>query len=80
MTAGVVVSGVFVGKELANRLYAEELIQDRFVIRKQTPDGGLQRLGEVCGSKTKFLASRPNGDLVATCSSLRKAALELTRI
>lgn len=75
----VTVSGVFCGKEIGNGLYAEELIQDRFVIRKQHRDGSVQRLGEVCGSQKVFVASRMNGDQVAKCSVFRDAALALTR-
>lgn len=77
---GMTVAGVFVGKQIGNGLYAEELIQDRFVIRKQHRDGGLQRLGEVVGSSKAFVASRMNGDQVAKCSSFREAAFALTRI
>lgn len=73
-------AGVFVGKEVGNRLYAEELMQDRFVIRKHHHDGGLQRLGEVCGSNKTYIASRMSGQQVAKCGSFREAAFALTRV
>lgn len=73
------IAGVFVGKEVGNRLYAEELMQDRFVIRKHHQDGGLQRLGEVCGSNKTYIASRMSGEQVAKCSSFQEAAHALTR-
>lgn len=74
------IGGVFCGKEIGNGLYAEELIQDRFVIRKRLQGDGVKRLGEVSGSNKVFLASRPNGDQVAKCSSFIQAARALTRI
>ena len=70
---GLWAGGVFCGKEIAPKLYAEEVANRRYVIR--TADTHIaRRLGEVMGGDGRFQACTMKGDHVGVEKSLLTAA------
>lgn len=71
---GFWIGGVFCGKEIAPKLYAEEVASRRYVIREtELPQFG-RRVGEVMGGDGRFQACRMNGEHVGVKTTLLEAA------
>ncbi|MBK6616678.1 hypothetical protein [Ottowia sp.] len=71
---GLEIGGLFVGKRIAEGLFAEPVQSDRWLIRSDS--GGEthpRRVGEVMGSGGKYLACTMKGDILATKASLVEA-------
>jgi len=83
---GVFVGGVFVGRRLRSDagtvVYAEEITERRFVIRKQLETNYAMRIGEVCGGEqygggTEYQATTNAGVHVACTRTFKSAVKKL---
>lgn len=83
MRTEITMNGVFVGDEIAEGVFAEEVASRRFVIRQQSDSGHPYRVGEVCGGKrsdgtSHYQAMTMKGDHIGSSSSKMGAVRMLT--
>ena len=73
--SGTWLSGVFVGRKLAEDLYGEDVASCRILVRRVGEDKSFAiRVGEVMGSNGTFQACRMNGEHVGVEKSVLSAA------
>ena len=80
VSSGFEFGGVFLGRKIDNGLFAEKVMEGRWMIRcTQAPLLNPTRLGEVMGGGRKFLACLVTGENVGVRSSLLGAAALLQK-
>lgn len=73
-TSDVTIGGIFVGKLVAPKLYAEEVANRRWLIRQHVSPDFAKRVGEVMGGNGRFQAMLMKGDHVGIKTTLVDAA------